>query len=326
MRNRTIGILAAAAGIALLASGCGLDSGGSSGKEVEAGSIPTFDELEGEKIKVGSKELTEQLILGQIAVQSLSAAGFDVQDETGIQGSDNARRAMINGDIDLMWEYTGTAWLTYEAKEEVIPDPREQYEAIRDHDLKENDMVWLDPPAPMNNTYAIVVKPETAKKYDLKGISDILEIPKDERTFCVDTEYSNRSDGLAQLRKDYEVSEKDLPQSKVEVMDSGVVYTSVADGKCTLGSAYSTDGRVEALDLQILEDDKKVFPIYNPSINVKKDLNEKYPQLEEIFKPIAEKLDTETVTGLNAQADEEGNSPEDVAEDWLTKEGFLKGE
>lgn len=324
MRNRTTAFLAATAGLVLLASGCGLESGGSSGTDVEAGSIPTFDELEGKKIKVGSKELTEQLILGQIAVQSLSAAGFDVQDETGIQGSDNARRAMLNGDIDVMWEYTGTAWLTYEAKEEVIKDPREQYEAIRDLDLKENKMVWLDPPAPMNNTYAIVVKPETAKKHGLKGISDIEKIPADERSFCVDTEYSNRSDGLAQLRKDYEVSEKDLPQSKVQVMDSGVVYTSVDEGECTLGSAYSTDGRIKALELQMLNDDKKVFPIYNPSINVKSDFAEEYPQLEEIFKPIAEKLDTETVTELNAQADQEGRNPDDVAKDWLTKEGFLK--
>lgn len=324
MRNRTTALLAAGAGMMLLASGCGLDSGGSSGADVEAGSIPTFEELEGEKVKVGSKELTEQLILGQIAVQALSAAGFDVQDETGIQGSDNARRAMLNGDIDLMWEYTGTAWLTYEAQEEVIKDPREQYEAIRDHDLKENDMVWLDPPAPMNNTYAIVVKPETAKEYGLKGISDIEKIPKDKRSFCVDTEYSNRSDGLAQLRKDYGVSEKDLPQSKVQVMDSGVVYTSVSDGECTLGSAYSTDGRIKALDLQMLEDDKNVFPIYNPAINVKKDFAEKYPQLEEIFKPIAEKLDTETVTDLNAQADQEGRNPDTVAKEWLAKEGFIK--
>ncbi|CAM3678781.1 glycine betaine ABC transporter substrate-binding protein [Nocardiopsis rhodophaea] len=324
MRNRTTGLAAATVGLALLATGCGLESGGGGSVDVEAGSIPTFEELEGQTIAVGSKELTEQLILGQIAVQALTAAGADVQDETNIAGSENARRAILNGDIDLMWEYTGTAWLIYEGQEEVIKDPREQYEAIRDRDLEENDMVWLDPPAPMNNTYALVVTPETAKKYDLTGISDFLNIPEDERSLCVDTEYHDRSDGLAQTREDYEISTKDLPNADVQTMDSGVVYTSVAEGKCTVGSAYSTDGRIKALGLKMLEDDQNVFPIYNPAITVKKDFAEKYPMLEEIFGPIAEKLDTETVMELNAQADQEGDAPATVAKEWLTKEGFLK--
>lgn len=224
-----------------------------------------------------------------------------------------------------MWEYTGTAWLIYEGQEEVIKDSREQYEAIRDRDLEENGMVWIDPPAPMNNTYALVVTQETADTYGLKGISDFLDIPADERSLCVDTEYHDRSDGLAQTREDYGITTDDLSDSDVQTMDSGVVYTSVADGECTVGSAYSTDGRIKALGLKMLEDDRDVFPIYNPAITVKEEFAEEYPMLDEIFGPIAEKLDTETVTALNAQADQDGDDVADVAKEWLVEEGFLKG-
>ncbi|NYE46257.1 osmoprotectant transport system substrate-binding protein [Spinactinospora alkalitolerans] len=316
-------LTAAGVGLAALAAGCGLQSAAGYIPPVEPGSIEHHPELEGEEVRVTSKELTEQLILGKIAVLALDAAGFEVVDQTNIQGSDNARRSMLAGENDLMWEYTGTAWLIYEGQEEVISDPRAQFEAIRDLDLQENDMVWLDPPAPMNNTYAIVVTPETAEEYDLEGISDIENIPENERSLCMDTEFFNRDDGLASLRRDYELSEEEFPSSS-DVMSSGVVYPAVSNGTCTLGSAYSTDGRIKALGLELLEDDKEAFPIYNPAITVKQDFAERYPQLREIFAPIAEELDNETITELNAQADQEGQDPVYVARDWMVSEGFIE--
>ncbi|GAB3213998.1 glycine betaine ABC transporter substrate-binding protein [Marinactinospora thermotolerans] len=323
MSVRLRSAVAAGLSLALVTSGCGLQSASGYIPPIEPGSIPHHPELEGEEVRVTSKELTEQLILGKIAVLALDAAGFEVIDQTNIQGSDNARRSMLIGENDLMWEYTGTAWLVYEGQDEVIPDSREQFERIRDLDRRENGMVWFDPPAPMNNTYAIVVTPETAQKYDLSGISDIANIPQEERSLCMDTEFFNRDDGLTALRRDYDLPEEEFPSS-AEVMSAGVVYPAVSDGACTLGSAYSTDGRIDVLGLEMLEDDRKAFPIYNPAITVKEEFAAKYPQLEEIFAPIAEKLDNETITRLNARVDEEGQEPVYVARDWMVQEGFIR--
>ncbi|GLU47896.1 glycine betaine ABC transporter substrate-binding protein [Nocardiopsis ansamitocini] len=322
MRRHTR-LIAAGAGLTVLTAGCGLQAASGFIPAIEPGSIQPYPELEGAQVRVTSKELTEQVILGKIAVLALDAAGFEVVDQTNIQGSDNARRSMLIGENDLMWEYTGTAWLIYEGQNEVIKDPREQYEAIRDLDLEENEMVWLDPPAPMDNTYAIVVTPETAEEYDLEGISDLGNVPEPERSLCMDVEFANRDDGLVSLYKDYDLSEDEFP-SESTTMSSGVVYPAVKNGDCTLGSAYSTDGRIDALGLTLLEDDRQAFPIYNPAITIKQDFAEQYPQLEEIFAPIAEKLDNDTITQLNAKADEEGEDPVYVAMDWLVAEGFIK--
>ncbi|MFC7328838.1 glycine betaine ABC transporter substrate-binding protein [Marinactinospora rubrisoli] len=316
-------LLAAALGVATLTGGCGLQAASQYIPDVQPGSIRYYPELEGVAVRVASKELTEQLILGKIAVLALDAAGFDVVDRTNIQGSDNARRAMLAGESDLMWEYTGTAWLIYEGQEEVLKDPREQYERIRDLDLERNGMVWLDPPAPLDNTYAIVVTPETAERYDLAGVSDIENIPYAERSLCMDTEFFNRDDGLASLRDDYDLTEAEFPSSG-DVMTSGVVYSAVDRGSCTLGSAYSTDGRIDALGLTMLEDDRQAFPIYNPAVNVRQEFADRYPQLTEIFAPIAERLDNETIMRLNARVDEEGQDPVFVARDWMVEEGFIE--
>src|SRR3712207_2031262 len=107
-------------------------------------------DLTGLEITVGSKEFTEQLILGQIAIQALENAGATVRDRTGLAGTEAAREALESGEIDAYWEYTGTAWITHLGETEPIPDPQDQYRAVADRDLEENGIRWL-PPAPANN-------------------------------------------------------------------------------------------------------------------------------------------------------------------------------
>ena len=122
--------------------------------QVGPGSIKPTPGLEGVKITVGSKEYTEQVILGYILEYTLAAAGADVRDLTGIVGSRSTREAQLSGQVDVAYEFTGNAWINYLGHEKPIPDTREQFEAVRDEDLERNGMVWLDP-GPMDDTYAL---------------------------------------------------------------------------------------------------------------------------------------------------------------------------
>ncbi|MBA3277489.1 MAG: glycine/betaine ABC transporter substrate-binding protein, partial [Geodermatophilaceae bacterium] len=140
---------------ALVLSACGSSSGSSSGAP-EAGedSVASGIDLSGLEITIGSKEYTEQLVLGSIMVQALGAAGADVVDQTGLTGTQVVRAAIESGEIDAYYEYTGTAWLTILQNTEPIPDPQELFEMVQAAEA-ENDISWFSL-ASFNNTYALV--------------------------------------------------------------------------------------------------------------------------------------------------------------------------
>src|SRR5919206_4135227 len=174
--------------LALVAAGCGGGGGGASG-EVD---------LSYANITVGSKEFTEQLVLGQIAIQLLENAGATVKDQTRLAGSVAAREALTSGQIDTYWEYTGTGWITYLKHTKPVPNPHKQYEAVAKEDLQKNNIVWL-PPAPANNTYAFAVRKEAYDKLGVKKISDFGPLIKNnpsEATLCIGSEFATRDDGL----------------------------------------------------------------------------------------------------------------------------------
>jgi osmoprotectant transport system substrate-binding protein len=131
-------------------------------------------DLSGVSLTVGSKEFTEQLILGQLTKLVLEDAGASVSDQTGLVGSTTVREALTSGEIDLYWEYLGTGWVTYLGNTEGIPDVDEQYEALVEAD-EANDVVWLEP-APFNNTYAIAMTQANADEMGITSISDIGEL------------------------------------------------------------------------------------------------------------------------------------------------------
>ena len=122
----------------------------------------TSKSLDGATITVGSKNFSENVLLGKMAIILMQSAGATVTDLTNIPGSAAARQAMLDDQIQAMWEYTGTGWITYLGHDKPIPDEEKQYTAVRDEDLKKNDLVWL-PPAPMNNTYGFAI---TKKVFD----------------------------------------------------------------------------------------------------------------------------------------------------------------
>ncbi|GAB2919083.1 glycine betaine ABC transporter substrate-binding protein [Nonomuraea fastidiosa] len=316
--------LAAALAVLLCAAGCGLRPASSFVPPIEPGSIRPIPDLEGKRVRVTSKEFTEQLVLGKIAVVALTAAGADVVDQTNVQGSVNARASLIRGDADLMWEYTGTGWITYLGQQKPVEGAQAQYEAVRDLDLRENGIVWL-PPAPLNNSYALGVTKASAEKWGLSKISDITKVPLPQRTFCVDHETFGRDDGFLGMLRGYGLQYgKDVPRANVRRLSVGVLYRSVATGQCTFGMVTTTDGRVKALGLVLLEDDRHFFPQYNAAVTMRRQLFDAHPEIAKIFAPISAKLTDDVMRDLNAQVDVDGDMPVLVARDWLRSQGFVR--
>lgn len=319
--RRTTTTLAALGVGALLLSACGLteESTGTT-TDVEAGSVdPTA--LEGVSVSVGSKDFDEQLLLGQLALQMLSAAGADVTDDTNIQGSTATRQALLRGEIDTYYDYTGTGWITYLGHEENIPNPAKLYQAVAEEDLKKNGLVWGEP-APFNNTYAMAVTEEFAAENDLQTLSDMAEYmdANPDATVCVETEFANRPDGLPGMVKAYDMT---IPESSIKSLGTGVIYQQIDDGECDFGEVFTTDGRISALGLLPLEDDEGFFPLYNGAPIVQ----EKNPDgkaILDVLEPLSETLTTEVMADLNAKVSAEGLPIDQVAGDYLKAEGFIQ--
>ena len=315
------GVLATA-GVLVLASACGLTSGSPMVDDVEPGSIGRGLPLEGADLTVTSKEFTEQLILGAIMGIAFQAAGADVLDRTGIQGSIGAREAVKSGDADGMYEYTGTAWITYQGNSEPIDDPREQWEAVRKADLS-NGLTWLAP-ASLNNTYALAMNQADFKKYGTKTLSDVAALSKSDPgavTLCVEGEFANRADGLPGMEKAYGMS---VPAKNITQMDTGIIYTQVKKGSCTYGEVFTTDGRIKSMNLVVMADDRKFFPNYNAAPAINTEALKKWPAIAEVLDPVTRKLDNTVARELNAKVDVDGQDPHQVALDWMEEEGFVK--
>ncbi|WP_280241601.1 glycine betaine ABC transporter substrate-binding protein [Nocardia abscessus] len=314
--------LALALGMALVAA-CGLQSGGAVPLRVGPGSIGPVPELEGVRITVGSKDFTEQNILGYLIEFALSAAGADVRDLTNIQGSNSVRDAQLHGQIDIAYDYTGTGWINYLGNETPVPDEIGQFEAVRDADLAEHGMVWAAM-APMNNTYALVMSARTAQETGVRTLSDyagLVAADPAAASICVGTEFNVRQDGFPGLTRKYEI---DAGKVRKQIVQDAVVYQATADGKqCRFGSVAATDGRIPALNLALLRDDRGFFPKYNAALVMRASFAEAHPQVVTVLTPISQRLTNETITELNRQVDVDGREPADVARDWMVAEGFV---
>ncbi|MFV9636628.1 glycine betaine ABC transporter substrate-binding protein [Mycobacterium neumannii] len=307
----------------LLLAGCGLGAGSTVPLKVGPGSIQPVAALEGVPITVGSKEYTEQVILGYILEFTLTAAGADVRDLTGIVGSRSTREAQLSGQVDVAYEFTGNAWINYLGHEKPIPDSRRQFEAVRDEDLARNDMVWL-PPAPMDDTYALAASRAVVERTGVRTLSQYAELVKRDpaaaRT-CVDTEFRARQDGFPGMAAAYGF---DPARAQTPVLQVGIIYQATADGtQCDFGEVFTTDGRISALDLVVLVDDKQFFAHYNPSVTMKRAFYEAHPQIAEVTAPVTAALTNEAIMEMNKQVDVEGRDPSQAARDWMVAEGFV---
>ncbi|UYM07581.1 glycine betaine ABC transporter substrate-binding protein [Solicola gregarius] len=311
--------LAVTAAIGLALSGCSLDDE----PKAKSGDLAEEASLDGASLTVGGKEFTEQLILCEITAQALESAGADVERKCGLAGSNTTHTALTSGEIDMYWEYTGTTWISYLKHTDPIPDAQKQFDAVAKEDLAKNDIEWLDP-AQYNSTYAIAVASDTADELGVKTLSDYAKVANsnpEDASMCVNSEFEARNDGLPGLEKKYGF---DLPSDAVKTIAMGTIPKAVSEGDpCNFGDMTSVDGRIPALDLTVLEDDKHFFPIYNPAPNVNKDVLADNPDIAKVLSPIAEALDEEAIQKLNAKVDIDGLQPEDAAQEWLQEHDFI---
>jgi osmoprotectant transport system substrate-binding protein len=316
--------VAASVAFVLALGGCGL---GTSGGFVPTGSLSgpltSVPDLKGLTIGIGSKSFQEQLILGKIAAILMESAGAEVKDLTNMPGSDTSRQAMLGGQIQMAWEYTGTAWISYLGHDSGIPDKKKQYDAVAAEDLQKYKLVWLDP-APMNNSYGFAVTRKNSERLGLTKMSQFGSVPAKDRTFCVESEFANRNDGFEPMLKHYGVPlGSAVPRDNIRTLDTGAVYAATDKGDCLFGEIFTTDGRIKSLDLVVLQDDKRYFPAYNVAPVVSEKVLRRYPQLRDLLKPVSEKLTDDVLIELNSEVDVDGREPADVAMDWLVKEGFV---
>ncbi len=177
----------------------------------------------------------------------------------------------------------------------------------------------------MNNTYAFAVTNKVKKKFNITKLSQLKDIPKSQRTFCVESELLNRPDGMPGMLKTYGVPEgSGVPQKQLKTFQTGAVYDATAKGACNFGEVFTTDGRILSLHLNVLKDDKNFFPKYNVSMVLRDQALKDHPQLKEIFAPVSSKLTNKVLLKLNAMVDVKGDDPAQVAYDWLKSEGLVK--
>jgi len=318
-QKRIVRVAAVSAVLALAAAGCGDDSSG-------GGTSQNSDvDLAGDSFTVGSKEFTEQLILGQMTLQLLENAGADVSDETGITGTTNVRKALTSKEIDMYWDYTGTGWAELLGNEitEAPTDAQELFDAVAKQDLEENDIKWFAL-TEANNSYALATSQDTSDSLGVTSISDLAELATsspDDATVCAASEFIDRADGLPGLEKTYGFT---FPSDGLTEVDLGLVFTQVPKGEpCKFGEVFATDGRISANDMIVLEDDKNFFLKYDLALTINNDVYTENPELEDLFTPVADALTTEELQSLNAQVDVEGLPEDQVAQQWLEDNGFI---
>ncbi|MBX8575679.1 glycine betaine ABC transporter substrate-binding protein [Pseudomonas cichorii] len=266
-------------------------------------------------LRIGARVFTEQTMLAELTAQYLRTKNYDVQ-ITGGLGSNLARSAQESGQLDLLWEYTGVSLVAYNHIDEKL-DSEQTYARVKEVDAKKG-LVWLSP-SRFNNTYALALPKNVADQYpQVNTMSDLTKVLKDEakegHVVALDTEFANRSDGLLGMVKHYDMN---LGRENTRQMDAGLVYTALRNGQVFAGLVYTTDGRLNAFKLKVLEDDKHYFPDYTAAPVIRQEYLDAHPEIATLLKPLADLLDNQTMIELNARVDVGHESPAKVAADFL---------
>lgn len=274
---------------------------------------------DGQSVRIGTKNFTEQLILGELMAQLIEArTNLRVERRFNLGGTMICHGALKSGGIDLYPEYTGTA-LTVILKQPVIADPARAYETVAREYQPRFAAEWLHPFG-FNNTYAITVRKSDATSRNLRMISDLTAIAGRLRAGFT-AEFSERPDGYPGLRRAYE-----LEFSEVRDLDPSLMYQAIANREVDVIGAFATDGRIRAFDLHPLRDDRGFFPPYQAAPVIRTEVLQAHPELREVLGLLAGRLDDATMQGLNFEVDEKKRRPADVAREFLARLGLLEKE
>ncbi|MEN4786886.1 glycine betaine ABC transporter substrate-binding protein [Pantoea agglomerans] len=273
---------------------------------------------------MATKSFTEQHILSAMTVLWLQKKGFEVVPKRNI-ATTIGRNALLNKQIDMVWEYTGTSLIIFNHINQPMSS-QQAYETVKKLDARLG-LVWLNP-APMNNTYAFAMTRERAEKEGISTMSQLVakieQVRKTDQEhnwrLGLDLEFSGRSDGMKPLQKTYNLT---LDRPQIRQMDPGLVYNAIRDGFVDAGLIYTTDGRVKGFNMKVLEDDKHFFPSYNVTPVVRQDVLASHPGLDTALNQLSAQITDEAITELNKRVDIDHQSPETVARDFLKSKNML---
>ena len=270
-------------------------------------------------IVVGGKAFTEQQIMTAMTVALLKAKGFTPDRKAGM-GSAAVRSALENGQIDVYWEYTGTALQVFNKITDKFDSADAAYKKIKEVDGAKG-IVWLNM-SPVNNTYAFAMNADDAKKRGIVTMTDYAKAVKTDPklTFASNAEFYARPDGLPGWQKAYGF---EFERENVKRMDTGLTYSALKDRQVDTAVVFATDGRIPAFNFVVLKDDKNYAAPYNMTPVVRKEILDKNPKIADALNAVAAKLNNETMAKLNATVDVDKKTPEEVAETFLKQNGLI---
>lgn len=272
-----------------------------------------------EPVKIATKPMTEQYILGEmLRILIEEKAGYEVELTKGIGGgTSNIQPAMEKGEFDLYPEYTSSGWILVLGHESGEVTDEEMFTELQKEYEEKYGMTWIGLYG-QNNTYALVVRTDTAEEYGLETCSDLAAV-SDKLVFGGNPDYIERADGLQGVSAAYGLAFKDIMD-----IDIGLKYEALRNGDIDVTNGYTTDAQISQPDVKALQDDLGYQVNYFCSTVVREDALEKYPKLEETLELMDGILTDQKMAELNYQVEEEGKDEADVARDYLVSAGILE--
>ncbi|NDJ16382.1 glycine betaine ABC transporter substrate-binding protein [Myxacorys almedinensis] len=265
-----------------------------------------------DKIVIGTKNFTEQIILGEILAQQIeSNTKLQVDRKFNLGGTFVCHNGIVNGQIDLYPEYSGTAYTTV-LKLPVITDPQQVFEKTKEEYMRRFNLEWTTPFG-FSNGFAMVIRGEDARQYNLKTLSQAAaQTPKWTAGFGF--EFLNREDGFPGLAKTYSLKFAQAPK----VLDLGLLYRALQDKQVDFVGGNTTDGLLSSQDLVVLEDDKRYFPPYQASAVVRQDVFQKHANLRPILDQLGGTLSEAKMRELNFRVDGKKEDVKQVVKEFLS--------
>jgi osmoprotectant transport system substrate-binding protein len=268
-------------------------------------------------IRIGSKQFAEQEILAEMYAILLEDNGFPVERKLNMGIGTTLHAALLNNELDLYPEYTGTAL------QQILNLPNNtdaaQVYATVAQDYKEKfNLTWLDP-APMSNTFALAVTQDTATRYGLRTLSDLASKTSD-LTMIGPVDFDTRIDGLSGLQQLY----GSFALRRYISVDSTIRYKGLLDGQADIVVAYATDGEISAYNLVLLDDNLQFFPPYHVAPVIRQPVLDASAEIASILNPLAPHLTNPVMQRLNYEVSGKHREPAEVAREFLHQVGLLK--
>ncbi len=268
-----------------------------------------------DKITVGSKNYTESIVITHMLADLLEAKGYEVDRKIGLGGTSVIHEAIVNGEIDVYPEYTGTALLVI-LKHEVVNDPAAAYSIVKQGYADQFGLTWLEPIG-FNDTYALAMRRADAETYGIASLSD-LAAHAGELVLGSTQEFLVRPDALPGLSSTY-----GMTFEGTRGMDPGLVYQAIANEDVDVISVFTTDGRIKANDLVVLTDDKNFFPPYYLTAVVRDETLAAHPDVADALNALAGRIDEATMIEINSSIDQGKRPAEEVALEFLKGAGLV---